>query len=760
MRLNNEKRKINKYLSSEKSWPIIVDLQTRDDLSELKEFFNIGENKILPAQQFCGENGIFKLEEFYDAISKNEGNTFIIEICTFLKLQGEIYTKSVLKDIATKNINGHVVVLTYQCKNFLKFSDPRIAESGRVIISNEEPDTSAKVCLISPDLANAFPDSYDGFDKIAYAIENDVSDTIYLSTDIDKKIFPKSIFNIMHISNGYDILCSRDSRTSKISLNLGSSYQWNYVLKIMGDNGDWSTVAKNEFGTIHNLSQFVSSYHNFDDMRRWLYYVILSILEVKDNEYLQLAVNNTSNYEELINSIFRTLLTVDKDDSDFNKLYEQRKNIIHKLQDTTCEVADYCKVVSIKEKDYIYYLTDLSQLEKEKVIIWLDTYGLEYDVNMLTDILNKVYPDLASYLSVYRFKNELLDTYFEAYKYQKVINKILPSFETIVDEQSHELGFVDVLKPRTSLTDKIDLCNSQAYFLDALGVEYLGFIQDKCDQYGLSTNITCARCELPSLTCYNKEFVETFQNKGCGVANIKDLDEIKHHGENSFDYEKVKIPIYLIKELEIIDSLLKKIRSNILNGVYEKGIIISDHGASRLAVLHNTENKWSMATSGKHSGRCCPQNEIDTKPDFSIEKEGYWILANYDRFKGGRRANCEVHGGATIEEVAVPIIEITQKQYNIEAFILEESKNITLGAKEFPVIKIYVGTKSNNVSIRLNGTYYDATELSENIYKIELVDCTKKGIYSFDIQIGSENIAVEQQFEIKKKGMLENDLFS
>ena len=113
---------------------------------------------------------------------------------------------------------------------------------------------------------------------------------------------------------------------------------------------------------------------------------------------------------------------------------------------------------------------------------------------------------------------------------------------------------------------------------------------------------------------------------------------------------------------------MTKIKASILAGSYNKAIIISDHGASRLAVLHETENIWNMETKGEHSGRCCKISEIDDKPDFAIEESGYWILANYDRFSRKRRANVEVHGGASMEEVAVPIIEITQKTSNIEAF--------------------------------------------------------------------------------------------
>ena len=249
----------------------------------------------------------------------------------------------------------------------------------------------------------------------------------------------------------------------------------------------------------------------------------------------------------------------------------------------------------------------------------------------------------------------------------------------------------------------------------------------------------------------------TLQSKGCVIADIKDLDDIKHHGEDSFDYEKEKNPIYLIRELEIIDELLKKIQASIFNGSYEKAIIISDHGASRLAVLHETENIWSMATSGEHSGRCCPVNELNSKPNAAIEENGFWVLANYDRFKGGRKANVEVHGGASLEEVAVPIIEITRKQTNIEAFILDSSRVITLAAKEHAAPRIYVGVKSNSIGIMLNGQYYDALATSEPyIYSVDLADYTRKGTYTFEILNGNDILASGQKFEIKKMGMSEN----
>lgn len=760
MTLSREKDRINNYLRTKKTWPIIVDVQTKEDLSEIKEFFDIGNNKFLYANRFCRQDGAFRLEDFYYSVSNNTDNTFVIGLTAFLKMQGKTFLEKVLKELLSKNISGHIVIVTYQCRDYLRFSDTRFSERGQIVIASGEQDSVPNICLISPALAEAFPNSYHGIEEVSYAVENDTNDTIYIATAVGDQTFANSIYSISRMSNGYDILCNRDSRTKNIPVSFGTAEQWNYALKIMGVDGDWMTLVLQEFGSLSNLSRAIISFPQFEEKKQWLYFVLLSIFGSKDNRYLQLAVQNTYSYADLIKSVYRTLLSIDVNRSEFNKLYSQRKSILNELPEHNSEIVEFCKVVSVKEKDAIFYLTDLTQPEKERVIEWLDVYGFEYNTKELIPILNVVYPDLAKYLSPYRYKNEFLNQYFSDYKYQKVINKIIPSFEAIVDEQSIKHDYVDILQSRTSLIEKLDATDSQAYFFDALGVEYLAFIQNKCNDYGLSTNISCARCELPSLTSFNKEFVSTFNDKGCNVADIKSLDEIKHHGENNFDYEKVKTPIYLITELEIIDSLLKKVKAKIDSGIYKKAIIVSDHGASRLAVLHNTENSWSMATKGVHSGRCCPINEIDTKPEFAIEEEDFWVLANYDRFKGSRKANCEVHGGATLEEVAVPIIEITQKELSVEAFIIESSKVIHLGAKEHAVIKLYVGVKSNNIAIRVDGVYYDAEPTSENyIYIVDLIDLTKKGKYSCDVLNGNDEIALNQTFEIKKKGYSENNLF-
>ena len=70
-----------------------------------------------------------------------------------------------------------------------------------------------------------------------------------------------------------------------------------------------------------------------------------------------------------------------------------------------------------------------------------------------------------------------------------------------------------------------------------------------------------------------------------------------------------------------------------------------------------------------------------------VYENGFAILANYDRFKGGRPANVEVHGGATLEETVVPIIELTLKPEKTDIYFV--SKYIKFHNKEIVSVVVH-----------------------------------------------------------------------
>ena len=66
---------------------------------------------------------------------------------------------------------------------------------------------------------------------------------------------------------------------------------------------------------------------------------------------------------------------------------------------------------------------------------------------------------------------------------------------------------------RTELVEKIKYNGAEVFFIDALGVEYLSFIEKKCSEYGLNIKSKICKCNLPSLTLFNVEFKKYYEKK-------------------------------------------------------------------------------------------------------------------------------------------------------------------------------------------------------------------------------------------------------
>lgn len=128
--------------------------------------------------------------------------------------------------------------------------------------------------------------------------------------------------------------------------------------------------------------------------------------------------------------------------------------------------------------------------------------------------------------------------------------------------------------------------------MDAMGAEYLGYLQSKCFDNGLEFSANIARCNLPSITSMNKEFVDEFQDVECKVYSNKNMDELKHDGTFTYDYEGNKYPIHLVEEIDILNKLVTQLKAMPKE---ETAYVIADHGATRLAVINEKENKWEVS---------------------------------------------------------------------------------------------------------------------------------------------------------------------
>lgn len=760
-------KKIDRFLAKSNVQPLIVDVQNSTDLTALVTHYNVGNNIFIAASSCGNEDDFPRLDTILDTLAKRAGRVFLTELSTFLKLQGELDLRKMFNEILSMNSVGNVIVFTYQCKQYLNFVDPRLTQ--RICIVDGDPTPIPMIVFATNDSLLPYnSQTVYGLKNIANAIESGMAaERLYVITAKTTNMYPQTLFFVANLSKAYDALLEKDSSTAKLREDSGIDSQWAYVLEKFQYNSSWTDIIDDEFGSHNSLDLVIPNLPTFDDKRRWIFFEGLKLFGAKNNWCLNEASMRAMDLADLTRQIYRCLLDVDHLDPHFTERYQQRKTLLMQLKNPSEEVSDYCRIVRAKEKDAIYYLTDNTQKEKELIFTLLDQYANEYTRDEVMTALRLVYPALYDYLSPYRFKNDLLDTYFQDYKYQKVVNRVFPEFEEIVTEQAERRDYNLILEPRTAKFDSIDRTDTQLYFVDAMGAEYLSYILSVCKEMHLMANVSVCSCELPSITSRNKEFLDLFEGSIFPPVSIKDIDEIKHHGKDDFDYQKTKLPIHLAKELDILHELLGKVRDKLESGQVSKVILAADHGASRLAVIHETECILEMSTSGVHSGRCCLKSDVDEKPLYATDAGDFWALANYDRFKGSRKANVEVHGGATIEEVTVPIIELTYLPSNIEVHLMpvDGASTLVTGTPEILVsyrrkaaIKVFATSKLVNVSLCIDGRYYDAVSQDGNISLFEMPDIKKAKTYYVDVLSCGNVIAEKLPLIVKKEGSGEKNL--
>ena len=757
MTINDCVAKAQKYLSSDDTQVRFICCDNSRILAEFKQQVNIGSVKMIESHRFSKKDELPGIDSLIHTLQNEASPVMASGFFTSWKLLGEEeLSDRVMQLVQFSKCPCHTLFLCHQPGKILNFSDPRY--SRLVWKLDGEPDNKSELIFVDPQMPEFLSCPYvDGIHMISEIVLGEAChEKIAVKTQKLKHSFASSLLPISEQGNSFEALCEMDLLTEKLKESYGKAEQWQSALKHMSKHKSWERYVCECFGSSDNMGMAFGTAQKGDEEIRWLYFIALKLFGGGNNLCLKYAAEHSENESQLIREIYRSILVLDVDSKEFAKFYGDRKSLLELISNHDEEALDFCAIVAASKEKPLQYLTDCSRVEREKIISMLSEYATEENRQEVMEILKSVYPALYSYLLPFNFGNEKLNRYFDEYKYEKLINRIFPDFELLVTEQSEKREYNSILPPRTEVVERLDKTGSCLYFVDAMGVEYLGYIIQKCSELKLSANVTVCRCELPSLTFCNKDFVEDFGNVGITAISIKKLDDIKHHGEENFDYTRDKLPTHLIRELEIIDEILSSVRTNLRSGKYSKAFIISDHGASRLAVIKEHTLNIDVNSKGSHGGRVCSFTDDVSEVPCAARAGEYYVLANYDRFKGGRPASVETHGGATLEELTVPVIELSIAPENVEISIL--TPEITISFRKKAEIRFFSNTRLNDVSVLVGGIYYSA-EYDGNSYVVKMPDIKKSKQYTADVYSGSSCIASGLTFTVKKEGASEKEFF-
>ena len=679
-------------------------------------------------------------------------------------LRGAAYLEKLMGTLLEVPVSGHTVVLLDHCEQYVKkyFSvHPDIQK--RVVLIEGETSTLPRIRLaIDVNECIGFSPIPSIRRLLAYferlTDEKIVKNPeVAVLTNYSPELFKNALYSVTACDDVYSGLRKKYTEIAAGTIeSYGTDQQWKYLAEQLQKHGNLSAIANSILGSTSNLSSYLGEViDEGNEEKKWFLWLCMKVFNSASNKYLYMVMQNSSSMNDFEEHAYMDLLKIPRDDSFFRQYYTERKRLLEALPENLVQLDSYCSKIGIYQRDAVYYLTDLSDKEELVFMQCLEIY--DYSVDELLGITDGTFPTIHCYLQRFAFNvtntklpagendlRDMLTSYFEKYKLQKLTNRIYPEFLQEVEKYAIERPY-NKLQARSAIVKKMDKKNAQVYFFDAFGAEYLGYIQSRCEHYGLVTEISIGHCELPSITEKNKEFLNYFPE---GVLDIKELDELKHHSQ-VIDYEQCKEPVHLFRELQIIDEELKKIQSRLMQGLCEKAVILSDHGASRLAVIFEHENeKLELEEKGKHSGRCCPAKE-DPKIPYVSYWDGYAVLANYERFKGGRKANVEVHGGATLEEVIVPIIVLTKKPTDIDICFVNPV--ITLKGKDPATITVYANIPLHEPKLIVNEKTYVGEFCEDSKHaKFTMPEMRRTKDWTADFYDGDKKLASGMEFHVQK----------
>lgn len=678
-------------------------------------------------------------------VSCDYNDVVLLGLGEYLALCGNARTRDVLAELENYNLGSAQVVLLLRCVEpqvrALVKDDKRLVESGRVAFG-DDLGTTVHFKFSDPGLGIY---NINGIKNVLKVLEDGKSGEIAANTVMK---FNNSLLPIQRVRDSYEAI-SQNINMDVVPKECGTEEMWE---KMLLDLREWKFNTDKLFEE-YGLTDFQDAdFYGLlyrEEYKSWLFYISLVIrAKLYDRKYLGYVLTISRGIDSFKRGILNAIINIPHTDARFNEFYKERKRLLSHYPEA--EIAPFVNNNRVDSDESVYKLTDNTLVEKQEVIIWIANHGMPGN-------LIKIYPDLAAYANRYSFNCKNLDSdfaarmtaYFEKYKELKLKNMLTKEFSTEVDNLARQRIY-NRLPKRDELVKEKNDGSTQLFWIDALGVEYLGFIVELARRHGLKISIEIGRAELPTITCENSDF---FKNWPEDLRHPKEeeLDEIKHKEKGGYYYSKKNpYPIHLAKELEIVDRAIGDIATTLGLRKYERVVIASDHGASRLAVLRNKEEKYEADTKGEHSGRCCKYFPGCDLPFAINEKErGYIVLADYGRFKGSRVANVEVHGGASLEEVIVPVITLSLNDSSLIVSVVDEDK-IKADFKKGISITLYVNkTVRNTLSLSYENKRYSTKQIDDNHYKVNIPDIRRAGTYPADIYLGDD---LAGHIEIKAVG--------
>lgn len=411
------------------------------------------------------------------------------------------------------------------------------------------------------------------------------------------------------------------------------------------------------------------------------------------------------------------------------------------------------KLISLAENPEIgydgalKYVTTLTSTERYLLIEWLGQQKIE------RESVKELFPELYYYTAPLNLgleeENIWINTYFDAYRQSKLSNSITAQLSQIIKKKnasvsSFELWVNSFKTVKTLLYGRTDI--DVFYWIDGLGVDWIPFIAHVIEQRNVDgvylNEIHIGTAQLPTTTSVNRCKLE-----GLAPDTLHKIGDIDTYAHTAKCY-----PGYIVEEMTKVKTAIESVLAQ-YNG--KKIAFVSDHGISYLAQYGAGLNLAGI--HAEHAGRCASMEKgrISSDDQYVVVNDGKTICSlNHDSLSSKTPKGQGAHGGATPEEVLVPII-IVSSQKNATCYSVRLLDDELSAMSPMVRYSIKGLTSVDHPKVIYNKVEYQLHKVADDTYesdRLNLVD----SVTSITLVIGEYN---KKDSLIIKTGVKEDDLF-
>ena len=627
-----------------------------------------------------------------------------------------------------------------QMKGVSRFGVPGECAKYYCIKSNEE-NTKVSLRIVSQNINEVVL----GSDEVVHGLrqymqiwEKTARECPVLSTGFAQWIKETTgNYSINVYKSSFELLMDYVDGCSELKEEWGNDEQWSWLLSQAKRGEHLNSLFSRAFNfAAFNAKSLFASWQDYDSNQKWLAWIWCKLEQ--HHGYMKYVVKNNNNFTSLQEDVINSIFDVREHDQELEQaMLKERKQLFEYMGIQNIPKSFWEKFNLINDNvKKLKCLSCVTNEEKSTAIkIVKELLDSKIDEEKWYDYLSIIYPELSYYMCVSNYNSPIVYEYFYNYIRSKLVDKVTDTMIKLVQDVANK----EIWKfhSRNSLLQNYSEC--MFYWVDGMGAEWLGLIEGilRNEFPDIEYEYIIARANLPTTTEFNRGWEDT-----SNYMEYKGYDSFVH------DYT-CRYPRYIVEEFRHIRKIVRN-AVNLLDD-HTSVIITADHGTSRLAAI-SKQPSISLPPQikvEKHGRYCVNDGSLDVNNYAEcIEKDNKLIFATYGRFSIGGYVAGEIHGGATLEEVLVPVIIIRKKSKEdvVISFNLD-STSIRLNAKNEAILNFTLSGHVKKLTLVIRSLRFEA-QYNDDKWQIMLKNM-KPGRYKGTLWADNRNIG-DVTFELTK----------